>query len=102
VPSNTIEGFSAGDAIVLQGIDNADAATLVNGNTLLVSGAAGSASLSLSGNYGGETFTAAPVDGGVDALVYVTEDVACFAQGTRIATVAGEVPIEALRVGDLV
>ena len=55
----------------------------------------------LAGNYTGATFTVAS-DGAATPGTLVTAVTACFRAGTRIATERGDVPIEQLRVGDLV
>ncbi len=55
------------------------------------------ATLNLTGNYVGAPFSFKPDGNGGNII-----QIACFGTGTRIRTAAGEVPIELLRVGDLV
>lgn len=57
-------------------------------------------SQTLTGDYTGEYFHAIQ-DGGTGTLITV-DGTPCYCQGTRILTVAGEKPVEELRIGDRV
>jgi len=94
----TIANFSAGDTILIDTTQAAQVAytpgnsfleVVQSGNTLDVLGTVAFASATLASD--------ALTDGGI-----VTQVVACFAAGTRIATDAGFVAVEDLAVGDRV
>jgi hypothetical protein len=92
-----INDFVAGDTIDLAGftatskIFGAGGLTLSNGST--------AETLDIAGNYTTADFTLTP-DGqtGTD----ITTDIPCFCAGTNILTTNGEVPIESIKIGDLV
>ena len=91
----SIMGFAAGDTIDLAGI-TADSAVWSAG-TLTVSNAGSAvAALPLNGNYAGVGFTVSSDQQGGSEIV------SCFATGTRIRTVRGEVAVEDLAEGDVV
>jgi hypothetical protein len=106
-----ISGFTAGDAIgivthglgghAIDGVDSPtfDAASDTTSLTLTDNGQA-VATLTFDGDYAGQIFsvTADPANSGVDEL-NVTP---CYCPGTLILTPAGEVPVEALAIGDRV
>ncbi len=100
-----IGNFEAGDKIDLAGLGY-NAATMSDSYTVssgLLQISNGSADATLF--FGDDNSTVddpfhLSADGTGGTLV--TNDVACFARGTRILTVRGEIPVEALTVGDLV
>ncbi len=96
----TLTGFALGDAI-----DLAAAAVLAadwtagaaGPGSLVLAGEAGElGTITLTGDFANAAFLTHP-DGQGGTLVSL---VPCFAAGTRIATPAGEIPVEWLRVGD--
>jgi hypothetical protein len=94
-----IAGFQKGDKIDLlnTSVTKLSPASTTSSTVLTVdNGATAVATLNFLGDYVGFTFGFTP-DGGTGFDITV----ACFAEGTRILTVAGEVPVEALREGDL-
>ncbi|HEV8679294.1 MAG TPA: Hint domain-containing protein [Stellaceae bacterium] len=98
MPTNTISGLGVGDHIDLAGI------VFSSGTTATVSGG------QLTVANGGSTLAVLNVDGLADGTpVSVsnngsggTELIVCFCRGTRIQTERGEIPVEALAVGDRV
>ena len=98
----TVGGLAAGNAIDIAGAAVTGAAYAqvdANDGVLSLAGAAGSlGSIELVGPYAGYAAATLP-DGRGGTLISL---VPCFAAGTRIATPAGEVPVERLRVGDMV
>jgi hypothetical protein len=101
-----ISGFSNIDNIVLTGISNAASATLA-GNLLdlKTSGGVFVTSVTLNAgsmNYSGATFNVIENLGSTKATVTVSGALPCFAAGTRIKTLAGDISVERLAVGDIV
>ena len=93
--AGTIFGFGAGDTIALAGVSGVSSATLGAGNVLTVTAASGgpvTLQFDPTQSFSGTNFHST-------ASGVIT--VACFAEGTRIATVHGEVAVEALVPGDL-
>jgi hypothetical protein len=90
----TISGFASADAIEVGA--TLSGAVWQAGQLTLSSGGSVAAVLAMAGSYAGQSFAVAS-DGMGGSLVTL---MACFAEGTRIATPAGEVPVEALRPGD--
>jgi fibronectin-binding autotransporter adhesin len=98
--SGTIAGFVAGDTIDLVGVNQVTSTKIVNGNTLQVSlGNGMPIDLPMSGNFSGEFFHHATTGSNTDITVNTTP---CFCRGTLIRTDRGEVPVEALAIGDRV
>jgi hypothetical protein len=100
----TVYDFQPGDAFdftsitstggITAGVNASNDLTLTSGGLLLAG-----VQLDPTQNFSGVTFQATP-DGATGTLV--TEVPLCFLAGTLIATPSGEVPVEQLRVGDLV
>jgi glycosyltransferase involved in cell wall biosynthesis len=97
-----IVGFAPGETIDLAGLAFAPAGsvTLAGGELTVVENGA-TATVALAGSFGGEKFHLGS-DGVNGTDVTASASVACFLKGTRIATLAGDVPVEALRIGDMV
>ena len=98
--SATFDGFATGDTIELTGVADATGVNLVNTNTLEVSRAGNPAiylTLNPSQSFTGATFNYATQGG--NALI-TADDLACFAEGSRIETANGPVAVQDLRVGD--
>jgi hypothetical protein len=98
--SGTIAGFVAGDTIDLQNVINVTNTNLVNGDTLQITQTGLSPiDLLVSGDFTGEFFHHTESDGSTFITV---NDTPCFCRGTLIRTDRGDVPVEALKLGDLV
>ena len=99
MPSNTIDGFAAGDTIVLANVAPAASTATLNANgQLAVPTTTGTVDLQI-GLFLGLGFTLTARGNGTA----ITANVApCFAAGTRIATPRGQVAVERLREGDTV
>lgn len=91
----TIIGFGAGDSIVL---DNFTATTksYVAGTGAILSNGTSSITLDIQGNFTSDEIIIADTPDGT------TITAPCFLKGTHITTKTGEVPIEFLKIGDLV
>ena len=86
-------GFNAGDTISMFGVTNETIAGFAN-NTLSLTGDA-SLNLIIQGAFSADSF--ALYNGASSVTITL-----CFAEGTRILTPSGEVPVEALAIGDRV
>lgn len=91
----TLDVMSVGSTIALSGMSFSSA--VWSPGSLTMTGGSGSLTLATSGDFSHLSFITRP-----DAVSGTDVVVACFAAGTRIATTAGEVAVEALRVGDRV
>jgi hypothetical protein len=105
--SNVITGFTAGDTIELAGIPfvgtggtfgtaGEDTYTIANAGTLTIDADGDIFHLNIPGLTAGQHNLHLSGDLGI------TETAPCFTAGTRILTAHGEIPVEALGVGDLV
>ncbi len=97
--SASITGMHASNAIHLVQT-NADAASYADGVLTISFQGATVATLPLSGNFAADSFTVTQLPN--FGLVNDVMIVACFAEGTHIATAAGPMAVEALRAGDFV
>lgn len=98
----TFDGFATGDTIGLTGVADANGVSVVNTNTLEVHRVGNPAiylTLNPAQTLTGATFQYA-TNGG-NAFI-TAEDLACFAEDTRIDTATGPIPVQHLRVGDVV
>jgi hypothetical protein len=106
--SSVSSGYSDGDAIKLDLVAADQAVWTAAGGglgTLTISNAGATIlTLTLAGDYTGQTFYAVPrgESGFVGTEIVTGAATLCFAAGTRILTERGEVPIEALAPGDRV
>ena len=98
--AGTIDGFVPGTTIDLPGI-TATSAGVTAGVLTVRAGGGVAAALSVTGSFIHQQITHGP-DGNGGTVLGVINAPACFAVGTRVLTAAGEVPVERLRVGDLV
>jgi hypothetical protein len=72
----------------------------VSGTGLVLSNAAASETLDITGNFSTSNFTVEQVAGGT--LIDLPEPAPCFCTGTRIATSRGNMEVERLQIGDLI
>jgi len=93
----TIAGFSSGDTLGLEGF-SFTTETFIAGTGLVLSNATASETLHITGSLTAADLTVTQSG----TTVLVTDTAPCFCAGTRIATGRGQIPVERLRVGDLV
>jgi hypothetical protein len=91
----TISGFADGDTIDLEGFA-ATSRSFISGTGLVLHEGVLSETLGITGSFSAADFgISSDGNGGTDIT-------ACFAAGTRISAARGKVPVERLRIGDLV
>lgn len=93
----TLDGLAQGDAILLTGLTTFSSETL-RADTLTITTASGPVILALPGIAESHESLKVVASGGQTTITAV----ACFVAGTRIRTPRGEVPVEALEIGDAV
>jgi len=95
--TNIVNGFAGGDTLVLDGFtatsDTFTAITGTDNDMLALSNGTSTVNVNLTGSFSAGEFTISSVAAG-------TEIHLCYARGTHILTPTGEVPVEALAVGD--
>ena len=103
-----IVGYSAGSSIILTGFQYSAGdsftyqGTSAQGHLVLYSAGAPIGAFNFRGNYTAANFQLSAAPGSSPFAGALEISMPCFASGTRIATPDGEVPVEALREGDLV
>ena len=95
----TLDSFRPGNAVDFSSLPYAPGATaLLAGGTLTLTAGLASLSLPFTNPQGGTAYQASPDGIGGTLLTAIP----CFASGTRIATPRGPIPVEQLKIGDLV
>jgi len=94
----TISGFTFGDTIIIDNfVVNTLDTTYVSGTGLELTDTLGNhLTLDIAGNFSTASFIV------IDPPGDTTIEAVCYLRGTRIATPAGDMPIESLRIGDTV
>lgn len=95
----TITGFGQDDAIDLNGF-TATSYSFVSGTGLVLGNGAARETLAIAGNYTTSDFAVA--NNVYGAVVTMNAPAPCFCAGTRIAAAHGNVPVETLKIGDMV
>jgi hypothetical protein len=99
--ADPIVGFAVGDSITLDGFTATPAmVTYVAGTGLEVGNGTTVLTFAIEGNYTTGDFAVSDLFGATE--ITLTQNAPCFAEGTRILTTAGDVPVEALVEGDQV
>ncbi|GAA5266595.1 hypothetical protein ACOSOMT5_P3024 [Acidiphilium sp. MT5] len=94
-----ITGFAPGDTLVLDGFAaNTSDVTYINGVGLELTNGTNVITLDIAGNFTTSDFIIA--DPPASTTISLVQPLPCFAAGTRILAVAGEVAVEHLREGD--
>jgi fibronectin-binding autotransporter adhesin len=101
VLSQTIYGFAQGDAIDLTGIayNAINSVTLSGSDELQLTENGETYDFQLAGDFNGDTFQAIQASG-TGTEIIVNNTTPCYCRGTMILTVRGEIPVEALEIGD--
>ena len=98
--SGVIGNFSSGDAISLTGVNNVVSYNVINGKTLeLTRSDTSHLDLTFDREFLANQFS---VTTSGSNTVITTDQVTCFASGTRLDTPDGEMAVESLTIGDLV
>ncbi len=92
----TISGFGAGDTIVLEGF-TATSESFISGTGLVLSNGTISETLDIAAGLSAPGVVVETIAGNT-----VIATAPCFCVGTRIATARGNVPVERLKIGELV
>lgn len=95
----TISGFTLGDTLELDGF-GATSDSFVAGAGLVLFDGTTSETLAIAGDFTTSDF-AVTTQGG-ETQIALTEAAPCFCPGTRILTARGKIPVEFLKIGDLV
>jgi hypothetical protein len=93
----SITGFTTSDTIVLDGFAGTSG-SFAAGEGLVLSDGAATETLGIAGSFTTADFTVQTVG----STMLVDQAVPCFCAGTRLATPRGNVPVQALKIGDLV
>jgi hypothetical protein len=88
----TISNFNGGDTIVLEGF-TATSDSFVAGSGLILGDGITNETLGFTGDFTTDSFTVTDVALGTEIML-------CYLRGTNILTPSGELPVEALRIGD--
>ena len=96
--NGAVSGFQAGDSIDILNLTPAQVAAGFNATTDTLT-TPDDGTLVLGGDLSGESFNLTAINGGTGTEITVA---ACYLRGTRIRAERGEIPIEALRIGDRV
>jgi hypothetical protein len=97
VLNGAIAGLTAGDLIILDSFA-ATSESFVSGTGLILSNATASETIDITGSFSTADFAIQTQAG--NTLIDLAAP--CFCTGTRIATARGNVPVESLKIGDMV
>ncbi len=92
-----VDGFEQGDTIILNGF-SASSDSFVSGRGLVLSNSAASKTIAIAGSFSTANFIV--TNTGTTETISLAAGAPCFAAGTRILTPRGEVPVQALQIGD--
>jgi hypothetical protein len=89
----TISNFNGGDTIVLEGF-TVTSDSFLTASGLILSDGTNTETLDITGSFSTDSFKITGIAQGTEISVR------CYLLGTKILTTAGEMPVEALRIGD--